>query len=115
MTAASAPMSSTQRGPAHIRRQVAPAWFRVTPRAGLVAGLMAALSGPLIIYEHYLMSEALFTLVLTLALLALVVAVRRPTRAWLLVAGGAVALSGLTRPIGQAVVPIGLGLPLLLA
>ena len=83
--------------------------------AGLLAGLMAALSGPLLIYEHYLMSEALFTLVLTLALLLLVAALRRPTRSWLLAAGGAVALAGLTRPIGQAVVPIALGLPLLLA
>jgi 4-amino-4-deoxy-L-arabinose transferase-like glycosyltransferase len=82
--------------------------------AGLVAGLMAALSGPLLIYEHYLMSEALFTLVLTLALLVLTIALRRPTRAWLLGAGATVALAGLTRPIGQAVVPIALGLPLLL-
>jgi 4-amino-4-deoxy-L-arabinose transferase-like glycosyltransferase len=83
--------------------------------AGLLAGLMAALSGPLIIYEHFLMSEALFTLVLTLALLVLVVALRRPTPLWLLSAGGAVALACLTRPLGQAVVPIALGLPVLLA
>jgi hypothetical protein len=83
--------------------------------AGLLAGLMAALSGPLIIYEHYLMSEALFTLALTLALLVLVTALRRPTKGWLLAAGGAVALGGLTRPVGQAVVPIGLALPWLLA
>jgi 4-amino-4-deoxy-L-arabinose transferase-like glycosyltransferase len=83
--------------------------------AGLPAGLMVALSGPLIIYEHYLMSEALFTLVLTLALLVLVVALRRPTRVWLLAAGGAVALACLTRPIGQAVAPIAVGMPFLLA
>jgi hypothetical protein len=83
--------------------------------AGLLAGLMVALSGPLIIYEHYLMSEALFTLVLTLGLLVLVVALRRPTRGWLLAAGGAVALACLTRPIGQAVAPIAVGMPFLLA
>jgi hypothetical protein len=83
--------------------------------AGLLAGLMAALSGPLLIYEHFLMSEALFTLILTLALLVLVVALRHPSRAWLLLAGATVALAGLTRPIGQATVPIALGLPFLLA
>jgi hypothetical protein len=83
--------------------------------AGLLAGLLAALSGPLIIYEHYLMSESLFTLVLTLALLVLVTALRWPTTAWLLSAGGAIALAGLTRPVGQAVVPIGLVVPMLLA
>ena len=83
--------------------------------AGLLAGLMAALSGPLVVYEHYLMSEALFTLTLTLGLLVLVIALRRPTARWLLGAGGAIALTGLTRPIGQAVVPIALCLPFLLA
>lgn len=83
--------------------------------AGLLAGLMVALSGPLLIYEHYLMSEALFTLTLTLALLVLVIALRRPSSPWLLAAGGAVGLAALTRPLGQAVMPLALGLPLLLA
>jgi hypothetical protein len=83
--------------------------------AGLLAGLMVALSGPLLIYEHYLMSEALFTLTLTLGLLALVAALRRPSAPWLLAAGAAVALAALTRPIGQAVVPIALGLSFMLA
>ena len=69
----------------------------------MLAGLMAALSGPLIIYEHYLMSEALFALVLTLALLTLVIALQRPSRGWLLLAGAAVAIGCLTRPIGQVV------------
>jgi 4-amino-4-deoxy-L-arabinose transferase-like glycosyltransferase len=83
--------------------------------AGLVAGLMVAISGPLIVYEHYLMSEALFTLTLTLALLVLVVALRRPSRRWLLAAGAAVALAASTRPVGQALVPVALALPFLLA
>ncbi len=83
--------------------------------AGLLAGLMVALAGPQLVYEHYLMSEALFTLTLTLALLVLVIALRRPSARWLLAAGGAVALAALTRPLGQAVVPLALGLPLLLA
>ncbi len=83
--------------------------------AGLLAGLMVALSGPLLVYEHYLMSEALFTLTLTLGLLVLTVALRRPSARWLLAAGAAIALAALTRPIGQAVVPIALVLPVLLA
>jgi hypothetical protein len=83
--------------------------------AGLIAGLAVAISGPLIIYEHFLMSEAFFTGVLTLALLALVVALRRPTAGWLMVSGALVAATALTRPIGQAVVPLALGLPMLLA
>ena len=81
--------------------------------AGLLAGLAVAISGPLIIYEHFLMSEAFFTFVLTLALLALVVALRRPTRGWLLLAGALVGATALTRPIGQALVPLALVLPVL--
>jgi hypothetical protein len=83
--------------------------------AGLLAGLAVAMSGPLLIYEHYLMSEALFTLVLTLALVALVVALRLSTTRALLVAGGAVALAALTRPVGQVLLPLAVGLVVLLS
>ena len=85
------------------------------PLAGLLAGLAIAVSGPALIYEHYLMSEALFTLLLTLALLALSIAARRATTGSLLAAGAAVALGALTRPIGQALIPIAVGLAFLLA
>lgn len=85
------------------------------PIAGLLAGLALAVAGPTLIYEHYLMSEALFTLLLTLALLALALALRRGTTGWLLAAGLAVALAALTRPIGQALIPIGIGMAFLLA
>ena len=40
--------------------------------AGLLAGILVALSAPLLIYEHYLLSEALFTFLLTLAVWLLV-------------------------------------------
>jgi len=85
------------------------------PLAGLLAGLGVAVSGPLLIYEHYMMSEALFTLLLTGALLLLAVACRRGTSPWLLAAGATVALAALTRPIGQVLLPIAVGLPFLLA
>jgi len=81
--------------------------------SGLLAGLAVAVSGPLLIYEHYLMSEAFFTFVLTLALTALVITLRRPTTVWLLVAGALVAVTALTRPIGQVLVPLALILPVL--
>ncbi|MCC7371213.1 MAG: glycosyltransferase family 39 protein [Chloroflexi bacterium] len=91
------------------------AWPLAGRLVGLAAGLLVALSGPLIIYEHFMMSEGLFTLVLTLALLLLVMALRQPTVGWLVVAGVGVGLACLTRPIGQVAAPVALGLPFLLA
>lgn len=74
--------------------------------AGLLAGLLAAVNGALIIGEHYLMSEALFIPLLLLGLLALLDAARRP-RAWRLVlAGVLLALAILCRPIAQALLPL---------
>ncbi|MCC6179051.1 MAG: glycosyltransferase family 39 protein [Chloroflexi bacterium] len=88
--------------------------------AGVLAGLSIALSGPALVYEHYVMSEALFTCLLAGALLVLVLAlrrasVRRPSARWLIGAGVAVGLAALTRPIGQVLYPIALGLPFMLA
>ncbi len=83
--------------------------------AGLLAGTAVALSGPLIIYEHYLMAESLFSLLLAAAALVLVVGAKRDSFTWLFSAGAATGLAALTRPIGQAAIPIAVGLPLLLA
>lgn len=94
--------------------------------AGLLAGLAVALSGPQLIYEHYLMSEALFGLLLTGASLAMVVALatgwptvaaRTPFRGPALVsllAGGLLGLCALTRPVAQALLPLFLAACLLL-
>jgi hypothetical protein len=78
---------------------------------GLLAGLAVALSGPQIVYEQYLMSEALFTTLLVLAALAWTLAVkrlqagpegeRRPAGRWLALTGLLFGLCALTRPIGQ--------------
>lgn len=97
--------------------------------AGLLAGLLVAVSGPLLIYERYVMSEALFGLLLALAMLTGVVAVQRSgSRAgdggmggwgagalgrWL-VAGLVLGLAVLTRPIAQMLIPL-LALSALLA
>jgi hypothetical protein len=84
----------------------------------LLAGLAVALSGPQLIYEHYLMSEALFGLLLTGASLAMVVTLaagsptveaRAPFRGpalFSLLAGCLLGLCALTRPVGQALLPL---------
>jgi hypothetical protein len=76
--------------------------------AGLAAGLLVALSAPLITYEHYVLSEAVFAFVLTGALVALVAAWRRPSgRGWLL-GGVLVGACAMVRPVGQAILPLAL-------
>jgi 4-amino-4-deoxy-L-arabinose transferase-like glycosyltransferase len=73
-----------------------------------------ALDGPLLIYERYVLSEALFTLLLGLATLLAVAAVRRPSwRRWLL-AGSVLGLAVLTRPVAQVLIPL-VGLAAVLA
>lgn len=74
--------------------------------AGALAGLITALSAPLLIYEHYILSEPLFTPLLVLGLLLIVYALRGG-RAWLYVVGGAIlATAALSRPIAQALLPV---------
>ena len=80
--------------------------------AGALAALAVAVSAPLLIYEHYILAEPLFIPLLTLGLLLLVLAMRREgggrARVGLYLGGGVVlALAALSRPIGQALLPIG--------
>jgi hypothetical protein len=69
--------------------------------AGLLGGLAVALSGPQIIYEHYLMSESLFTFLLVVATLPLVAGLLRASGRLYLLAGLLFGLCALTRPVGQ--------------
>jgi 4-amino-4-deoxy-L-arabinose transferase-like glycosyltransferase len=71
--------------------------------AGLLAGLAAALSSPLLIYEHYLITESVFTFFLILAILLMVAGLKRERMAYLALGGLALGLAALTRPVGQAV------------
>ena len=83
--------------------------------AGLLAALLVALSGPQLIYERYLMSEALFGFVLALAAGLMVAALRGGSAPWAaLLAGLALGLAALIRPVAQALLPLFL-LALLLA
>jgi 4-amino-4-deoxy-L-arabinose transferase-like glycosyltransferase len=80
--------------------------------AGALAALSVALSAPLLIYEHYILAEPLFIPLLVLGLLLVVLAMRRApgqrSALWLYLGGGVVlALAALSRPIGQALLPIG--------
>jgi hypothetical protein len=95
--------------------------------AGAVAALAMALSAPLLIYEHYILAEPLFIPLLVIGTLLVVLALRRDggtapvsprdggeraagsRRALygLYLAGGLVlALAALSRPIGQALLPV---------
>jgi len=80
--------------------------------AGALAGLAVALSAPLLIYEHYILAEPLFIPLLVLGLLLLVLAMRhdgghRAVLGLYLAGGVVLALAALSRPIGQALLPIG--------
>ena len=74
--------------------------------AGLLAGLAVALSGPLLIYEHYVLTESLFACLLTLAMLTVLRALRVPSRGRLVAAGLALAAAALTRPVADVLIPI---------
>jgi hypothetical protein len=74
--------------------------------AGALAALGVALSAPILIYEHYILAEPIFMPLLTLGLLLVVLALKHGGR-WMYLSGGAVlALAALSRPIGQALLPI---------
>src|SRR6266487_3515015 len=62
--------------------------------AGLLAGLLTALNGPLLIFEHYIMAETLTTCLVALALLATFAAARKPLPGRLLLVGLLFGLAG---------------------
>jgi hypothetical protein len=77
-----------------------------SPVAGFVAGLLVAVSGPLIIFEHYLMSEPLFTVFVTAAIWLAVLGLQEGSTKLLTLAGVSVGLAYLARPVGGALIPI---------
>jgi hypothetical protein len=73
---------------------------------GLVAGLLVALNGALVMSEHTVMTEALFVPLIAGSMTALVWALRSG-RLWALgLAGLLLGLATLTRPVAQALVPV---------
>jgi hypothetical protein len=73
--------------------------------AGLVAGLTVGLSGPLLIYEHFVLTEALFTCLLALSALLALLALRQPSPCRLFSVGLALAAAVLTRPVAEVLLP----------
>jgi hypothetical protein len=79
----------------------------------LVAGLLIAVSGPLLLYEHYLLTDAPFTLLLLLTLVVVLWAARRASLGWAAFGGLLFGVTILCRPAGQVLAPV-LGIVLLL-
>ena len=79
--------------------------------AALLAGLLTACSSVLILHEHYILSESLFTQLLLAACLLFVLALRRDRPTWYVGAGLALGLAVLARPVAQAAL---LAVPLVL-
>lgn len=74
--------------------------------AGLVAGLLVALNGTLLIYERYVMAETLFATLLVGATLLLAVGMRRATWRPYALGGLALGVAALCRPTAQLLLPV---------
>ena len=73
---------------------------------GLLSGLVAAVSGALLIFEHYVLTESLFTFLLALAVFLVLLGLRRTARGWYVAGGLAIGLATLTRPHAQVLLLI---------
>jgi 4-amino-4-deoxy-L-arabinose transferase-like glycosyltransferase len=80
--------------------------------AAVIGGLAAAISGELLLWEHYMMTESLFTFLVTLATFLFVLGVRSQKAAAFIGCGLAIGLAALTRPHAQVLLLLG---PLVLA
>jgi 4-amino-4-deoxy-L-arabinose transferase-like glycosyltransferase len=82
---------------------------------GVTAGLLTAVSAPLVAYEHYLLTEPLFAFMVTAMLVGLVWAIRRDqARLWLL-GGLLIGLAAMVKPVAQGFLPLGLAAAFLTA
>jgi len=72
---------------------------------GLLAALAAAIGGQLLIYEHYILAESAFTLLLALGVLGALAALSvRP--AFAVLGGLAIGAATLLRPIAEGLIPL---------
>jgi hypothetical protein len=72
----------------------------VSRRAGTIAGILGALSVPMILESGILYTETLYTLLVTGSIALLLVYLRRPSARAAIATGTVFALAGLTREIG---------------
>jgi hypothetical protein len=75
---------------------------------GLTAGLLTAVSAPLVTYEHYLLTETLFAFSVTGMLVGLVWACRRSHPVCWLLGGILIGLAAMVKPIAQGFLPLAL-------
>jgi hypothetical protein len=73
---------------------------------GLAAGMLSGISSPLVTYEHYLLTEALFAFSVTAMLVALIWASRRAHPARWLLAGLLIGAAAMVKPIAQGFLPL---------
>jgi hypothetical protein len=73
---------------------------------GVVAGLLSAVSAPLVTYGHYVLTESLFAFAVTAMLVGLVWATRRGRPALWLLGGILIGLAAMVKPIGQVFLPL---------
>ena len=74
--------------------------------AAVVAAVLVGVSGPLLLYEHYVMTEVPFAILLLSLLSASILAARRASLAWAGLAGLLFGALVLCRPSGQILAPI---------
>jgi len=74
--------------------------------AGLVAALITALNGALIISEHYLMPETVLIFLLLLTFVVFLVAAKRGRRSLFLASGVLLGLALLCKPVAQVLIPV---------
>jgi 4-amino-4-deoxy-L-arabinose transferase-like glycosyltransferase len=73
---------------------------------GAIAALLTAVSAPLIVYEHYVLTESLFTPAITGAMVVRVIAMRSSRRRAAFAAGVSLGLAAMVRPVGQVLAPV---------
>jgi hypothetical protein len=83
-------------------------------RVAVLATALTAVSGPLLLYEHYVMTEMPFAILLLALLCTTVLATRRASLRWAAAAGVLFGLLILCRPSGQILAPIIVGTLVLL-
>jgi 4-amino-4-deoxy-L-arabinose transferase-like glycosyltransferase len=81
--------------------------FTIGRAAGVFGGLMAALSGNLLIYEHYILTESVFTFFLAAGVFFFVAGMKRDSLRLYMLSGLGVGLATLTRPHAQLILLIG--------
>jgi hypothetical protein len=80
----------------------------------ILASVLVMVSGPLLLYEHYVMTEVPFAILLLALLSTTILATRRSSLGWAAAAGLLFGLLVLCRPSGQILAPLIVGTVLLL-